>query len=554
MKEKELLNWQAAMISLAEQIIEESRRQNYEAVHALMSSLIARVEMWVSSIVECGIRYQESGIDFPDVECITKTIEEICTTQQEKDWVLLADYLQMSFLPMIYQCQQSLLIVLQEEALQPDDAIYNKNSSKLSDPTLQSILKNVECYPLEPTNSGLLTIALQDEGGRYYLHSNTNPFQEATALIREYYTPKTDDYIVIGSGLGYHVVRLLAQSDTVFVSLYEADIRMIKTMLSVVDFSGYFAENRLKIYYDPDMKKLQKRLPFTDEEEIIIHAPSLRNIKNEEVQLQLKQYFVMESGYRNQKNLLEHNFYRNVKTCVKTVEDITASMEGKEVVIVAAGPSLTKQKEYLIQYAKEGKVIVAVSTVYRKLLSWGITPDFVVHTDAQIKTYSHLRDIDAKAPLLLLSTGCEACARKYGGMSCIAFQKDYDLSEQYAKEHSYRLYETGGSVTTFALDIVCQAQASRIVLIGLDLAYTNGLAHAQGVSRQAVGDLSNSVKVEGYYGEPVASSAVFSNMIQWFENYVKRHKDYQRRIINATEGGAKIRGMKQMPFSHAFAD
>ena len=331
--------------------------------------------------------------------------------------------------------------------------------------------------------------------------------------------------------------------------VYECDIRVIRTVISYQEWNNYFDSGRLILVYDPDLSKFVHAMNEVKGQGVMIHAPSIRNCHIEERQEALRLYFAKESGLRKCAPIMAANFYRNQKNCVGYVDEIKEVFEGKTVVIVAAGPSFSKNAEQL-KHLPENTVIVAVTTIYKKLLEMGIRPDYVIHSDAQKKTYSHLVGIQENIPLLVLSTAYEGCARSYPGPAYLICQKDYDLAEEYAKSQEYHCYETGGSVATLALSLAVELHAKRVIFVGLDLAYTDGLAHAKGVSGQMPGDME-AVKVPGYYGGMVSSSLIFADFIQWFSNYVKEMDTNQCEVINATEGGAKIEGMEQMPLSEA---
>jgi hypothetical protein len=276
-------------------------------------------------------------------------------------------------------------------------------------------------------------------------------------------------------------------------------------------------------------------------------------MKQARVREQMWQYYHKESGIRKMSQLLDANFYQNCKNCVGTVDEVLSDIAGKTVVLVAAGPSFSKNVEEL-RNRSDSTVIIAVSTIYRKLLELDIRPDYVIHSDAQGKTYWHLRGIEETIPLLVLSTGYEGCARLYNGPSYIIYQNGYQLAEEAAERAGVRAYETGGSVATVALDVALQCGASKVILVGQDLAYTDGLAHAKGVSRQQVSDAEHTVKVAGYYGKTVETSLVLSDLLRWFETYVKERPAFAGKIINATEGGAKINGIRQLPLAQALLD
>ena len=60
----------------------------------------------------------------------------------------------------------------------------------------------------------------------------------------------------------------------------------------------------------------------------------------------------------------------------------------------------------------------------------------------------------------------------------MAMQEGFKHSEVMAEEKNLMLYETGGSVSTFALDFLIRFNCKRIVCMGLDLGFVDERRHA----------------------------------------------------------------------------
>lgn len=545
---RQLYNQNRRVFLNMENTIYDARKQDYEGVNYSLTNLIAYMDEWMKEVIRFGSIFV-SEVYFPDINSISVTMNQLIEAQSQKDYVLLADYLELGLKPLLFQVFESLRSCYEDVFCK----WYDLDAIPECLAAQEQKLKEAESYPLEETSSGIPTLALQDDKGRYYLHSNYNPIMEARALAGQYYQPEIEEYLVYGVGLGYHINALFAYGDAFRIIVYECDIRVIRTVLSYRGWEEIIASGRLVLVYDPDLSKFIHAMNAAKGQGVVIHAPSIRNCHVAKRQEALRLYFAKESGLRKCAPIMAANFYWNQKNCVGYVNELKAEFEGKTVIIVAAGPSFSKNAEQLRNLPKD-TVILAVTTIYKKMLTMGIRPDYVIHSDAQSKTYSHLVGIqeDINIPMLVLSTAYEAIARCYSGPAYLVCQKDYDLAENYAKEHKLSCYETGGSVATLALSVAVGLNAKRVIFVGLDLAYTDGLAHAKGVSGQMPGDME-AVKVPGYYGGMVSSSLIFADFIRWFSDYLKGLEPNRCEVINATEGGAKIEGMKQMPLAEALA-
>jgi hypothetical protein len=93
--------------------------------------------------------------------------------------------------------------------------------------------------------------------------------------------------------------------------------------------------------------------------------------------------------------------------------------------------------------------------------------------------------------------------------------------------------------------------ANPIILIGQDLAWTDGKDHADGyVSQYSREQLearhAKGFEIEGYDGKPVRTERQLLYYKTWFEQRIALMPD--RLIVNATEGGARIEGAAHVPF------
>ena len=141
--------------------------------------------------------------------------------------------------------------------------------------------------------------------------------------------------------------------------------------------------------------------------------------------------------------------------------------------IVAAGPSLDLNFKRLKEVKNKG-IILATGTVFRKLISADIIPDYLIVTDANARVYKQIAGYeDYDIPMLFLSTAYYGFASNYKGKKYIICQKDYRKAEELASQLDLHCFLTGGSVSTTALDIGITFKCRRIIFLGLDLAYTN---------------------------------------------------------------------------------
>ncbi len=537
-------------------IINACRIQNYDVVVRSFTTLTGNL-MPVLEAVFSDIAYYNQEIEIVNPNQISNALQDMLLAQENKDYVLLADLLELRLLPFLQSLQE---VIRSYDGLGTDLNVWTNNLAALEKRDI-SLWKQIQSYHeayeketaagtwqgrhhLEATNSGAFTMAGQDEKGSYYYHSNVNPETEAAAFADYYYDEESDSYVIWGLGLGYHIKEMFRLDDGIRIQVFENDLDVIYHCLMAVDLSGLIANKRFSLIYDPDFKKI---IPALDNitENLIIHSPSLRHIRDTRIREQMEMFFIRDSGKRNAAILFGSNSRENFKHYDGYIDELKPEFEGKDVIIVAAGPSLDKNVE-LLKNKKPGIIILAVETVFRKLLKLGIDVDYMIVTDANSRIYSHLAGLEEEQiPMLYLATAYKGYSMNYCGKKYLICQNGYDRAQELAKQKGWHLYETGGSVSTTALDVCIYLGCKSIAFIGLDLAYTDNLAHATDTSRRAVSETEEMKQVPAIGGGTVPVSRLFTIYNRWIASRVKK-ADVTMPVIDATEGGAIVPGLTVM--------
>lgn len=233
------------------------------------------------------------------------------------------------------------------------------------------------------------------------------------------------------------------------------------------------------------------------------------------------------------------------------------SYKGKPAIVVAAGPSLNKNFDEL--KAIYGKaVIIAVDTIVERLVDNGVIPDFVCSVERGYETYKYFykdknipQTVTLAGPLLLDKKIFET----FKGELLIPFRTE--VMEYRWLQSKLEITDSVGMLMGMSCAHVAFGMAhllgcSPITLVGQDLAYgeVEGQTHAVGTLYD---DESKKLKyrkddsfTEGYYGETVRTSRMWSMFKYWYENSIL---GLNLDVINATEGGVKIANTRQMPLS-----
>lgn len=230
--------------------------------------------------------------------------------------------------------------------------------------------------------------------------------------------------------------------------------------------------------------------------------------------------------------------------------------EDSVAVVVAAGPSLEKNIDEL-KRIKNKAFIIAVDTALRPLYTHKIFPDIVVTIDNK-KEESFFDTPDFKyIPLIIETTGNYKIVEKHRGKRIYASTgENYTsvLLGMVGKKCS--ALQTGGSVGNTAFFLAMAIGFKKIVLVGHDLAMSDGKIHASGIHDEEKENVFDGItgvrEVEGYYGGKVKTREDYYAYLKWFELQIECHPEL--KVVNATEGGAKIRGTQNKSLDSIVTD
>lgn len=536
------------LLSETHRMINSARRQNYDnLVRTLGVDFMPVYQLFLQDYIQLHMQEDYHDIQ-PGHEQYLQITGMLLKAQEQKDYVLLADYMELYLQPLFIETLaviRSMFDVVEQVDYRPvNEAFFSLQ--KYNFPFTRQAAS--ASYMIEPTEQGPFTILVKRDKESFYLHSNVNPWKEAEAWSEAYGDESAKEYVVLGLGLGYHAISLWKQAaGAIPVHIYEMNPEVIEAAKRYQDFS-FYTRRGLFIHYDPELQQLTDKLK-NDGTKLVIHYPSLRNISNRKIRDIFENFFVKDNSEKNQRRYLYANFHRNMTADIKPVENIKHVFEGKDVYIIAAGPSLDKNIESLMN-KPSNSIMLATGTVLSKLLRMGIRPDYVIVSDANERIVKQIRSHNkCGIPMLLLSTAYYEFGQSYEAEKYILFQKDFEPAEQYAREHEHLLVETGGSVATVALDVSIRLKAGRIIFLGLDLAYTNNQAHASDAGNQLAGTEDDLIKVRAFDGGTVYADFKFNIYAQWIEKRLQQEDAGSVTVINATEGGRFIKGMQYMPLA-----
>ncbi|MGN1174747.1 MAG: motility associated factor glycosyltransferase family protein [Roseburia sp.] len=382
----------------------------------------------------------------------------------------------------------------------------------------------------------------------------------------------TAPIFIVGLGNIHYLKELVAVTDkTVMILVYEPSFTIFYKVIELWNLKDIFADHTIALCIEGINEEGYESLIYQmlqgDRVAIMKNfvLPNYEVFCAKQVHDFIKQLTKMAKGYRINVNteiryseVKADNLFHNVDF-VRTGYKVGQLQEilplDVPAIIVSAGPSLNKNIREL-KKAKNKAFIIAVDTAIKPLLKEGIKPDMFAVIDGlkplNLVEVEECREI----PLVTSADAAKSVLSYHTGKKFF-----YDEGKDYVN-HLFAIngkileeLEIGGSVATLAMSLVSHVGFQTIILVGQDLAYTNNKSHADGTFQEKMNELDTShyKMVEGNYEEKVPTDIPLDNYREWFEDFITYWKsiDDKFRVINATEGGAKIHGTEIMSLKEA---
>ena len=508
-------------------------RQNYYHASLVLKKIISLLTQFIDN---CS-----SYISPEVIEELVSIFEEISITQEANNVVLLSDTLELKLVPLIAELQKLFL----SEA-EPVEDFFDENVNMLETSLKTKLIKNrkessICSYNVEFTNIGALTLCGMKNDSMIYFHSNGDPYKEARSFADEYSEDEYMEYIVFGIGLGYHVKALLEYDQRYKVIVMEYNLDVITLACIYNDFATYLQSGRLEIRYIYSYSDITKYF-ISNKAKFIVHYPSLIMMDDNEFKDAINEYFVNLSSIHAHTKELDVNFYFNQKLEDKSIDFIKNIFNEKTVVYIGGGPSTQKRLQDIVGLRKkEDSILICAGTVYRKLIQLGVIPDYVIITDPSPTLITQIDGVDGSVTTMLyLSTASKDAVAKFKGNRYVLYQNSYTEAEEIANEYGYTLFETGGSVSTLAIDMALRFKCKKLVCVGLDLAFSDNKRHAFGIGGN-VNTEDKFISVEAVEGGKINTSNNFNMYRKWIEKRILGEKEVE--MVNLSRG-AKIHGMR----------
>lgn len=419
--------------------------------------------------------------------------------------------------------------------------------------------------------------SVKKEGVRLYFSEKRDPGKIARVWTRNFdKLPRTSPILLFGIGDGSVLIEINKKvREDVEIYLYEPSLKIFLKCIEEVDLSEVFRKQKMYISLD-DNTSYEQIKSITNE---IINIANLeftqrfifpgymrlypKEVKKYLELIRMPMEFVLANHATQAQfsnviagTILYNSLY--IPDCYMTYQLAHVIPRDIPAIVVAAGPSLNKNIK-TIKKAKNRAFIIAVDTAIRPLLNEGIIPDMFAIVDA----VKPLKLVDVPGaeniPLLASMASSQAVLAFHTGKKFF-YNESFDyvnrIFDMFGKD--FKEVASGGSVATTAFALAYMVGIDTIIMVGQDLALTGNKTHADGTfeDKMATIDTSNMTMVPGNVEDKVPTRADFDMYRKWYEGYIKGCRGYRPnlRVINATEGGAKIEGTEVMSLEEAIKE
>lgn len=433
---------------------------------------------------------------------------------------------------------------------------------------------------LKDTANGKKIVVMHQEHD-IILNSAVDP-DYASEVFAEGYQKELHEYDVVfmfGLSDGRVLEKLVEKvSNTITFVVYEPNRDMFSVVQKNFDIKDTISKNNVYIYLEKkdenNMERIfHKHVNYYNCNKIrYIVLPNYNLVYSKELEIYRDKLLYVMNECLIQKNttMTFENEWREsgmlaMQKAVK-MQDIYGLKEemdkydisGAPAIIVCAGPSLDKNiKE--IKRAEGKSFIIVVDAALRATSKYGIQADMGINIDGSVPVRFFDGSKMSQIPMVVCSMSSKMLLEddsilKFLDGSCNAVMDRLELELLNRKNQKLL---TGGSVSTDAFSLAVYLGFKTIIYVGQDLSYPEGKLHNEVL---ALGPEQNKEfvknieperrrEVEDVYGNTVLTDIVMEWYRGWFESKLREMPEIN--LIDATEGGAKIKGSEIMTLRNA---
>lgn len=408
----------------------------------------------------------------------------------------------------------------------------------------------------------------------YVQLESRNGEKEAELLFGEIDFEKENLIFILGIGNRTLLRKIseLKNTTSKFV-IYEPDIRILKYIMCTIDLKDILIPGKTVIWWDYSKEnsieygeditalnwgKLVYNIKIIMCPGYAVYSKKFRKVFENAKRKIYQQYMALGNSLEDVLQGFQQNAENFVAcTCTNDISELQQDVfKGMPAIIVAAGPSLEKNI-HLLKDANNKAVIFSCDASYNACKEHGVVPDAVVSIERGVETYQYYyenKTFDKDVVLIGPSLLWPEIYEKYQGKKILVSKNDDGVDGWWNSQfEKLRYVNTGMSCANLACAAAVVAGCNPIILIGQDLAFTGNRKHSKYTHVEQEGEnnaeSSDGLLVEDIFGNMIPTDKYYNLFRYWFEDLARYNSNV--KLIDATEGGAKINGSTIMTLREA---
>lgn len=382
------------------------------------------------------------------------------------------------------------------------------------------------------------------------LNSQVSPQREIEKFIGMLEPNKC--YFIIGSGNGtlLHYLNDINLSSKIYI------IELFKEINYEEDFKKELEQKHIYFYNQDDLSFInindiiQSALGMKFE--ILFHPNYEKLSRNllDPILEKIKKGSLLAELNKNTENifkfewLIEPILNLSLSAKGKSLLDLKKHFEGKPFILVASGPSLIDNLDFIRENSDKAYIIASGSAI-NGLINNGISPDFVTIMDSSIINYTaHFKDTKYTGPIITTGTTNHLILKNHQ-QELYFTNITLDTITSEVRPELLKVPSVP-SVAIYSLMLTHYLDASEVYLIGQDLAFRDGKYYAKGVhEHKLMKNNQDTIEIEGNVGGKVRTSITLYTMLGSIKNAISVIKETNDKIkfYNLSKTGAKIEGI-----------
>ena len=427
------------------------------------------------------------------------------------------------------------------------------------------------------TKQGELNLKRVYQGQTYYYHSQEGARKDAEQWFESLDLNEISILYVYGIGLGYYAEAaqnwLKEDSKRALVFL-EKDPSILYRLFETDKGTWLLDHPQIKVYYFTDT--LTDKTLFNELSWTYINCPFTVSSLNlyatldaDEV-IQLRHQITHDaiekkdvvSEYLHYGVAFFRNFYPNMLELPESFlgNGLFNGFSNIPAIICGAGPSLSRNID-LLKTLTDQALIFAGGSALNAIIPSGILPHFGAAIDPNQAQYSRVKVAQPyKIPFFYRARLFHDALKAISGPRLyLTGAGGYDTAEWFENQLGIEgePLDEGNNVVNFCIEIAHALGCSPIILVGVDLAYTNDQYYASTVVENLNLTAKDFEGMKEFDAEPIVRNDIYGQPIktvwkwvtesEWISEFAHSHPETM--LINATEGGLGMPDVPNTPLS-----